>query len=61
MSETNGEKKRAISFDLSNPSHYTLYQFSKSLNLSEFVRKALAQEYSRQQSSKGAVSLRVKR
>jgi hypothetical protein len=52
-----GEIKRSISFDMAKDSHRALYEFSRSLNLSEFVRQALAAEMRRRTGSSGAATI----
>ncbi len=65
MSERSGELKRAVTFDLSKPSHRALYDFSRTINFSEFVRRSLEVEWKRRQppaknsESVATVSLKV--
>lgn len=53
-----GELRRTVSFDMGKETHRTLYEFSRSLNLSEFVRQALATEMARRE-GRATVSIRM--
>lgn len=45
--QTRGYKSRAVSFCLDNDREVELYQFSRKMNFSEFVKNALSVAYRR--------------
>jgi len=52
-----GEKKRATSFNLAKESERAMYQYSMSINFSEFVKRSLAAEMKRKSKSSIQVNL----
>lgn len=54
-----GNKSRAVSFRLDDAKERELYQFSFGINLSEFVKRSLAQEYARQKASKSEITVHL--
>lgn len=52
-----GDVKRTINFDMSKEVHRHLFEFSKTLNLSEFVRQKLAEEMAKRKERSGTATL----